>query len=245
MSLIYEPKGAAREYAPLALNLYLGCSHRCRYCYVPSVLRKDRAVWEVTPPKRRALEFDLAREASALRRSETYGPVFMCFMCDPYQEIEAKYELTRAAIQILTCEGHGQSVRILTKAGMLAQRDFDLLRRDCRSEFGVTLTFCRDIAASRHWEPGAALPWQRIENLKAAKAAGIRTWVSLEPVLDSWETLTAISWAAPYTDKFYLGKLNHMEPPSPIDWPAFRQEAEALFAMLGVDYEIKKALREA
>ena len=33
MSLIYEPKGKAREYSPLALNVYSGgCDHACRYC---------------------------------------------------------------------------------------------------------------------------------------------------------------------------------------------------------------------
>ena len=33
MSVIYEPKGKAREYSPLALNLYLECQHGCKYCY--------------------------------------------------------------------------------------------------------------------------------------------------------------------------------------------------------------------
>lgn len=33
MSVIYEPKGMALEYAELAANLYRGCSHACRFCY--------------------------------------------------------------------------------------------------------------------------------------------------------------------------------------------------------------------
>jgi len=33
LAIIYEPKGAAREYAELALNVYRGCVHRCIYCY--------------------------------------------------------------------------------------------------------------------------------------------------------------------------------------------------------------------
>jgi DNA repair photolyase len=31
MRIIYEPKGRALEYAPLAVNLYRGCSHGCDY----------------------------------------------------------------------------------------------------------------------------------------------------------------------------------------------------------------------
>ena len=28
MSVIYRPKGMAREYSPYALNIYIGCSHQ-------------------------------------------------------------------------------------------------------------------------------------------------------------------------------------------------------------------------
>ncbi len=38
LSVVYEPRGRAREYSPLALNLYRGCSSRCVYCYASDVL---------------------------------------------------------------------------------------------------------------------------------------------------------------------------------------------------------------
>ena len=31
MPLIYEPRGKAREYSDLAVNLYTGCSDACRF----------------------------------------------------------------------------------------------------------------------------------------------------------------------------------------------------------------------
>ncbi len=46
--LIYVPKGRAREYSPLALNLYRGCEHRCSYCYCPRIDRQ----WSGTSPGR-------------------------------------------------------------------------------------------------------------------------------------------------------------------------------------------------
>ena len=42
MSIIYEPRGKAREYAELAVNLYKGCSHACVYCYAPAATFCDR-----------------------------------------------------------------------------------------------------------------------------------------------------------------------------------------------------------
>ena len=53
MHPFYEPKGAAREYAPLALNLYNGCSHGCTYCYAPACVHRSREDFRtnVTPRK--------------------------------------------------------------------------------------------------------------------------------------------------------------------------------------------------
>jgi len=42
---IYEPKGKAKECGDLALNIYIGCPHRCFYCYAPLVLKKDKEVF--------------------------------------------------------------------------------------------------------------------------------------------------------------------------------------------------------
>ena len=54
LRVIYESKGAAREYAAKAVTLYRGCGHGCIYCYVPGVLRMTRADWaamDATPRK--------------------------------------------------------------------------------------------------------------------------------------------------------------------------------------------------
>ena len=47
--IIYEPKGRAREYSPLAANLYRGCGHGCIYCYAPAVTFTAREVFRSHP----------------------------------------------------------------------------------------------------------------------------------------------------------------------------------------------------
>jgi DNA repair photolyase len=44
MTIIYEPTGKAREYSPLAANLYSGCDHNCDFCFVPSIMSRFRKV---------------------------------------------------------------------------------------------------------------------------------------------------------------------------------------------------------
>jgi DNA repair photolyase len=38
-SIIYAPKGAAKEYADLACNPFKSCLHGCTYCYAPSAMK--------------------------------------------------------------------------------------------------------------------------------------------------------------------------------------------------------------
>ena len=52
MSVIYTPKGKAREYSPYACNIYIGCNHGCKYCYAPSIRFTTREKYLVPVPRR-------------------------------------------------------------------------------------------------------------------------------------------------------------------------------------------------
>ena len=61
--LIYEPTGSARSDASLALNIYNGCSHACKYCYVPSATFTKRGIFNVEVTPRKNILADLEKEA--------------------------------------------------------------------------------------------------------------------------------------------------------------------------------------
>jgi hypothetical protein len=106
----------------------------------------------------------------------------------------------------------------------------------------VTLTF-RDPALSRAWEPGAALPEERLLSLAEAHQSGIKTWVSCEPIISLTDTLALIQSAEPHTDKFMVGKWNHTDAPVSDDfWRLVAHEIITLLKKLKADYYIKKDL---
>lgn len=232
LQAIYEPKGRAAEYAKLAVNLYNGCTHGCVYCYAPLAMHKDRATFHAECTERPGILDKLRHDAKLLAGSTE--PVLLCFSCDPYQP---GAHATRAALSIL--REFDVPFTVLTK-GSLAWRDLDLYGP--QDSFGVTLTL--DWPESESWEPFAATPHERIAQLQDAHNRGIRTWVSLEPVIYPEETLTLIELTHEYIDHYKVGKLNYHPHAATIDWRAFAHEAKRQLERFGCDYYIKRDLRE-
>jgi len=159
-----------------ALNPYVGCLHGCHYCYAIDMTRGlPGKMWgEVVYVKTNLLEV-LKREAAKYRP----GVVGLSTITDPYQPPEAKYRLSRGAIEILAEAGFHVSVQ--TKSGM-AVRDLDLFvkYRD-RVDVGVTITTLRDKA--RILEPLASHPLARARTVEKLAEAGVRVWIFLGPII--------------------------------------------------------------
>jgi DNA repair photolyase len=238
---IYKPKGPAGEYAEWAVSgPYRGCGHRCLYCYVPNVLRMPREVFDQGAVERPTWEAKflraLGRDAERLAAGSSEAPqVLLSFTTDPYHPGDTR--LTRVVLQLL--REKGLRFCVLTKGGTRALRDLDLYRRGL-DDFACTLTGV-DASFSRKWEPDAALPQDRLTALRTFHEAGIRTWVSLEPVLDPDQTLAAIEASAPFVDLYKVGKLNHVK--NATDWRAFSERCLAMFRKLEKAFYVKKDLK--
>ncbi len=236
MGVIYEPAGRAREYAALACNLYSGCEHGCAYCYAPSALRRNREEFHQRSLPRVNVIQELEKDCRRLAGREN-PRVLLCFSCDPYGPQDAEYGITRRAIE--TLHRYGLCAQILTKGGMRAARDFDLLTE--RDAFAVTLTFTSE-NDSREWEPKAVLPVERYEVLREAHRRGIPTWASLEPVIDPEQSLRIILDTCEFVDLYKIGKLNYRPEAKGIDWARFARSAMELLERLGKDYYLKRDL---
>lgn len=233
MKPIYIPKGKAKEYGDYAINIYTGCPHECYYCFAPNVLRRDREKFHTCIAPRENIIEETHKQIE--REGITGKLIHLCFTCDPYPK---GYDTTPTREIIKAIKESGNNVQILTKNGMDAMRDFDLL--DDNDWFGVSVSCYND--TQKDAEPNASTSTERIYAISKAKSLGIKTWVSFEPVINDADVLECIEECHEYIDKVKIGKLNYH--PSDIDWKQFGEKAEALCQKLGLDYYIKDSLRE-
>lgn len=246
-SVIYRPAGRALEYADLAVNLFRGCNHSCAYCFAPSVLRMKKDEFHAAVTPRKDILYKLERDARVLQKQGEKRKVLLCFTCDPYPDDEQACYLTSKAADIL--KSFDLNIQILTKGGMRAVGlAGGLLTPD--DAFATTLTFL-DSRQSHLWEPGAAMPDNRIDAIKEFHKAGIPTWASLEPVIDPEAALEIINVTHFWIDLFKVGKLNYPGRLPPefrqqvegIDWAKFARDVVALLDELGKPYLIKDDLK--
>jgi len=233
MNIIYEPRGKAREYSELAINLYTGCLHACKYCYCPKIQFKTLEDWSANPQARKDILKHLEKDAQNHRGEKR--EVLLCFMSDPYQSDKAA-EVTHQALLILE-RNEFKKVTILTKAGFRAMNDFDILKRN-NWRFGSTIIFDNE-KSRQEWEPSAPSIKSRIDALKYAHTQDIFTWVSIEPVIYQKESLNLIRNLLPFVNYWKIGKLNNFPSiEKKIDWKAFYNEAKKLIPDENVYYKI-------
>lgn len=236
--LIYEPKGKAREYSPLAMNLYSGCDHGCKYCYVPKMMQSMRASYDHKDLKERARVIALLEKEAPKKRG--CQQVLMSFTTDPYNGLDQRLQLTRQALSILL--PNDIPVAILSKGGKRILRDLDLFKQfGRRIKVGGSLTYT-DPKESARVEPGAALPQERFAALRILHSEGIRTWVSLEPVIRPDETLEIIDATKEFVDEYKVGKLNHYA--LKIDWHDFLVRSVTEIREAGKPLYVKNDLAE-
>lgn len=227
-----------------SLNPYMGCAHRCTFCYVRHFEQRadrpsgDRYGWSIRVKTNVAevLHRELAR-ASWAREEVSLGSA-----TDPYQPAEGRFRLTRACIRELAAAWTPFS--IITR-GPLVVRDVDVLQ-DASSRVGVSVYLSIPTLDDRVWrttEPGTAPPRSRLAAVRRLTDAGIHVGVGIAPILpglsDRPEQLEAVVreargagarniWASvvhlrPGVREHFLETLAH-------DWPEEVSRYEALFA---------------
>jgi DNA repair photolyase len=237
--IIYAPEGQAGEYAPLAINIYRGCGHCCRYCWVPQYTHMSRAEFDAGAVPRKGFSIEqLRKEAAQLQAAGVTEQILLSFSTDPYHPGDTT--LTRATLIVL--RDHGLGFCPLSKGGTRALRDIDLFepRRDA---YAATLTGLDD-DFSRKWERNAPLPGDRIAALRAFHEHGIFTWTSLEPTLDIAASLAIVRATHQFIDLYKVGRANYCGAlTKQTDWRTYTLRMIDLLNRLGKAHYIKQDLQ--
>lgn len=167
-----------------SLNPYMGCVHRCTYCYVRAYERRaDRPFDDrygrsirVKPNVAEVLRHEVHRR-SWKRESIAIGAA-----TDPYQPAEGKFKLTRACLEVLA--GARNPFGLITRGPMVI-RDVDVFQEASRrAEVGVSVSIpTLDLDVWRKTEPGTAPPRQRLRAVRVLIEAGVKVSIAMAPVL--------------------------------------------------------------
>jgi DNA repair photolyase len=113
----------AKEYSPYACNLYIGCSHCCKYCYAPHTLQRNAAnYYGVTLPRKDVLKY-LEKDLQARRYDKQ---IMLSFIGDVYSNTADQSATTRHALMLLN--RYETPVAVLSKGGERMLRDVDVFQ---------------------------------------------------------------------------------------------------------------------
>lgn len=239
MSIIYTPKGKAREYSPLAANIYDGCNHGCKYCYAPIIRFKKREEYYNVSERRNVLS---ELEKDCKQYSYSKYQVLLTFMSDPYNKLNDDLNITKKALELFL--RYKIPVSILTKSKTVLN-DIDMFKKfEDHIKIGMTLTFDNK-KDSLDIEPEASLPEERINVLKTLKENNIITWASFEPVIKPDQSINMINKTLPFVDMYKIGKINNYAGiDKTIDWNDFLYKAVEILRDNKKPFYVKYDLRQ-
>jgi DNA repair photolyase len=131
------------------------------------------------------------------------GTVWISGVCDPYQPLEAKYQLTRRCLEILAVSGW--PVTIQTRSPLVL-RDMDILKGLSDIEVGLSITTAND-EIRKIFEPDAPSIMDRLNTIELLHKNGIRTFVMIAPALPEAENL--ISMVKGKVNYILLDRMNY------------------------------------
>ncbi len=236
-----------------SLNPYMGCVHRCTFCYVRAFERRAERPFDDRYGRAIRVKVNVAdvlrRELA--RPSWTGESVAIGAATDPYQPAEGHYRLTRSCLEALA-DAHNP-FSVITR-GPLIVRDLDVLQEAARRA-SVSVTFSIPTLDEDVWrktEPETAPPRQRLRALSRLVDAGIRASVGMAPILpgisDRPEQLAEVVRAAReagatgvWANVLFLrsGTREHFLEQLARDWPEELERYEQLYAgraYLGKDH---------
>lgn len=162
-------------------NPYRGCMHQCKYCYAHYMKEytNHKEPWGEYVDVKMIDHYSIPKNARCIMISS---------VTDPYQPVEAKYKVTRHALEHLV--DYSGVISILTKS-KLVSRDIDLFKQMKHIEVGMSITTV-DEKFRRIMEANTSPIQERMATLKQIHEEGITTYIFISPILPKLTNYKAI-----------------------------------------------------
>lgn len=207
---IYRPTGRAKEYAQWACNFYTGCSNNCSYCYCKRGVLSS--TWSAEPQLKRCFKNEehaltiFEKEMNKhITELQEHG-LFFTFTSDPF--LQETIRLTLNAV--LMCRDNDIPVKILTKRADFIYCEswmyFSSVYMTELRKKGIAIGFT--LTGHDELELGASTNQERIGALRRLRSAGFKTWVSLEPVVDTVSSLSMLYKSNVFCDHYKIGLMS-------------------------------------
>lgn len=203
---VLMPEGNRHYY----VNPYVGCTIGCAWCYVAERADFSRQL-EGLPRLEWGRWVDVKTDAPAILRREVghYEPGIVRLspiVTDPYQPIERCFRVTRRCLEVLL---EAKFVPCILTRAVRVLEDLPLLRSFERAAVGLSIP-TDDDRVRQLFEPGADPIDERIEALARCRAAGLRTFAVVQPVLPGNPRRLAAR-LAPLVDVVRIDRMHHAE----------------------------------
>lgn len=172
-----------------SLNPYVGCAFGdnggCPFCYVRTlpVARTGGSSWGSWVIAKRNLPERLERELTELERRGRLAEttIFMSSATDPYQGMERRMRLSRAALELMA--DHKPRRLLLQTRSPMVERDIDVLQR-LGDHVIVSLTLeTDDDTVRRRLTPTSPSVMRRLLTARRLRQAGIFVQLAIAPMM--------------------------------------------------------------
>jgi DNA repair photolyase len=163
-----------------SINPYLGCSHRCNYCYVQAEkYSKEKNIDEVEI-KINIIDV-LIKQLNNLLPKYPSGIVYLGTSSDPFQPVERKYKLSHKILSLLL-EHTPYNIHIFTKSVLILD-ELKLIKK-FKERVNISITIITtDEKIKNIFEPYSSSIEERLYCMKEFNSNNISYGCSIMPIL--------------------------------------------------------------